>query len=156
MDYFEAFGIDVGKGKYYEEVIYGVALLYNIINNEISTHLGQFDLTSAKFNVLMVIKHQGGKQGVSQVEISKRLVVTASNMTRLIDKLEKERLIERFAQEGDRRVNIIRITEKGSTLLDKAWPGYVERLKKLMSDLKEEDQKALSNLIRLWLAVLTR
>ena len=155
MEYFKNLGFDVGKGKYHEEAVYGVALLYNIINNEISSYLNNFKLTPAKFNVLMTIKHHGSPEGVSQVEISKRLIVTASNMTRLLDKLEKEKLINRSAQEGDRRVNIIQISEKGSSLLDKAWPGYIERLKDLINKLDQNDQKLISSLLIKWLNKLT-
>ena len=148
------FGIDVGKGNYHEEAIYSLALIYNIINNEVSACLKDFDLTPAKFNVLMAVKHQGGVQGISQVEISKRLIVTASNMTRLLDKLEKEKLVDRFAQEGDRRVNIIKITEKGSKLLDAAWPGYVARLKAIINKLNLGDQKAICQLLTTWFGKL--
>ena len=155
MEYFKNLGFDVGKGRYHEEAVYGVALLYNVINNEISSYLKDFKLTPAKFNVLMTIKHQGSPEGISQVEISKRLIVTASNMTRLLDKLEKEKLINRTAQEGDRRVNIIQISEKGSTLLDKAWLGYIERLKNIINKLDQNDQKLISGLLIKWLTKLT-
>ena len=151
MDYFKSFGIEAGKGRHYEEVIYSVILLYNLINNEISSYLSHFNLSPGKFNVLMVIKHQGGEEGISQVDISKKLIVSAPNMTRLLDKLEKEKLIERFTQEGDRRVKLIKITEKGSRLLDDAWPGYTTKLKGLMAEVSQGDQKELSRLLTNWL-----
>ncbi|MBF0384430.1 MAG: MarR family transcriptional regulator [Candidatus Omnitrophica bacterium] len=154
MDYLKGLGIEVGRGNYYEEAIYGTILLYNRINSEIGIYLDQFDLSPAKFNVLMVIKHRGSEEGISQVEISKRLLVTASNMTRLIDKLEDEKLIERFAQEGDRRVNLIRVTQRAAKLLDDIWPGYIEKLKDLMKDMSKEDQIALSGLSLKWLNTL--
>ncbi|MBF0252295.1 MAG: MarR family transcriptional regulator [Candidatus Omnitrophica bacterium] len=56
--------------------------------------------------------------------MSTKLLVTTSNMTRMIDKLEKEKLVTRIALEGDRRVKRILITKKGSDLLDKAWMPY--------------------------------
>ncbi len=151
MHYLENYGITQGKGQYYEEAIYGLGLVYNLISDEISTYLGDFGLTPAKLNVLMIIKHQGGKTGISQVEISKKLIVTPSNMTRVLDKLGKEKLIERLAQDGDRRVNLIRVTDKASKLLDAAWPGYKEKLRNLMSGVKQDDQKALAQLIVKWL-----
>jgi DNA-binding MarR family transcriptional regulator len=151
MEKIKMFGFEVGKGKHYEEIIYAMALLYNVVNNEIASQLKDFKLTPAKFNALMVIKHQGGKEGISQVEISKRLIVTASNMTRLLDKMEKEKLIVRVAQEGDRRVNVIQISEKGYSLLDKAWPGYIEKVKGLAARLNQEEQKDLAGLLLKWL-----
>lgn len=156
MNHLKAYGIEEGEGKYYEEAIYGVGLLYNLINNKISSYLSQYNLSPAKFNVLMIVKHQGGREGISQVEISKRLIVTASNMTRLIDKLEQEKLIYRLAQEGDRRVNIVKVTERASKLLDIAWPGYVENLKRLTSEINGEEQKTLAGLIVKWVNTLIK
>ena len=156
MDHFKKFGINVNHENPNEAIIYCLALIYNRINNEISSYLSQYNLTPAKFNVLAVIKHQGDPSGISQIEISKRLIVTPSNMTRLIDKLEKERLIARKAQQGDRRVNIIQITDKGSKLLDSAWPAYMEHMKKLLSGFNRDDQKMLFNSIKKWLNSLTK
>ena len=156
MEYLKKFGIEAGKGKYHEEAVYGIALLYNLINNEVSAYLNKYDLTPAQFNVLLVIKQQGGREGISQVDISKRLIVTPSNMTRLIDKLEKARLVDRLAHRGDRRVNLIRASEKAVKLLDQAWSGYNEKLEGLVSDLGLDDQRSLSQLINRWLDRLTR
>ena len=156
MDHLKSFGIETEKGKYHEEVIYDVGLLYNIINNEIAAYLSHFHLSPAKFNVLMVIKHQGDKEGISQVDISKKLIVSAPNMTRLLDKLEKEKLIEKLSQQGDRRVKLIKVTEKASKLLDDVWPGYTAKLKSLMDAINQEDQKILAGLLTNWLNTLLR
>lgn len=150
MDNFKAFGIDVGKGKHKEEMVYGVALVWSMIDKAVSVYLNKFNLSIAKFNVLMVIKHAGGSEGISQIEIGNRLIVTASNMTRLLDKLGKEGLITRGAQEGDRRVNIVKATKKASDLLDKIWPGYLKTIESLAEKLDSQDQKSLSGLLIKW------
>lgn len=150
----KTFGVEEGKGKHHEEAIYSLALVYNVITNEITSYLDQYSLTPGKFNILMIIKHQGREEGIPQVEISKRLIVTPSNMTKLIDKLEKDGLVTRSALEGDRRVNIMKITSKGSKLLDEVWPGYAQRLKELISGLNQSQQKDVSELLKVWLAKL--
>ena len=154
MDYLKSFGITSGQGKYHEENIYLLALVYNVLNSDISSYLKTFNLTPAKLNVLVTIRHQSGKEGISQVDISKWLIVTPSNMTRLLDKMEKEGWVERLAQAGDRRVNIIQITSRGSQLLDQVWPGYIKNLEKLSAKLKVNAQKDLSRLLSQWLGSL--
>ncbi len=155
MDFLKAFGIEVGKDKYYEEIVYSTALLYNLIEAKVSTHLAAFNLTTAKFNVLIILQHQAGHDGMSQVDISKHLIVTASNMTRLLDKLEKEGLAQRSALKNDRRVKTIKITSKGSQLLDRAWPGYVDVLKILAQSLSLNEQKILAGLLTKSVSELT-
>ncbi len=150
MDNLESFGINPGKGKHKEEAVYGVGLVYSVLHRAVLEYLKPFNLTPAKFNVLMVIKHQGAKDGISQIDIGKRLIVTASNMTRLLDKLGKEGYIARGAKTGDRRVNIIEITKKGSAVLDKAWPGYLKTIESLAQELDAHDQKAVSELLIKW------
>ena len=151
MGVLEGLGVETGKGKYYEEAIYSLALIYNVITDEMTTYLKNYNLTPGKFNILVTIKHQGGKEGISQVEVSKRLIVTPSNMTKLIDKLEKGGLVTRSALAGDRRVNVMKVTAKGSRLLDEAWEGYTARLKNFMSSVDHHQQKALSVLLVNWL-----
>ena len=155
MGTLESIGVETGKGKYYEEAIYSLALIYNFITDEMTTYLSKYDLTPGKFNILLAVK-QGGDQGMSQVEVSKRLIVTPSNMTKLIDKLEKDRLVTRSPLAGDRRVNILKITAKGIKLLDSAWEGYNDHLKSLIASLDMNQQKAVSGLLVQWLGNLRK
>jgi DNA-binding MarR family transcriptional regulator len=150
MNDLQSFGVEVGTGKYDEEAFYMMVLVYTILFDRMAKFLDPFELTPAKMNVLMVIKHQGGKEGLMQKEIGKRLLVTASNMTRMLDKLEREKLIERVAQAGDKRVNIIRISPRGSKLLDDVWPGYLKTMKAGMGALSKENQRILSGIMSQW------
>ncbi len=150
MQPFKRFGIELGKENYPEAAIYGIACIYLLIDKEISDYLRPFSLTPAKFNALMVVKHQGKNKGLSQVEIGKFLIVTASNITRLIDKLQKDKFIERFSRQGDRRVNLVRISRKGSELLDKVWPGYYDKIKELAVLISKEELIGVSGLLLKW------
>ena len=150
-DQFKQAGVDIGRGKYHEEMIYGLALIYTAIYAEIGAYLKKFNLTPGEMNVLMLVKHQGKERGLSQVNMGKRLMVTAHNMTRLIQRLEKDGLIKRATHQKDGRVNLIKITPKGSRLLDEVWPGYDLKLQGLASKLSPDDQSALAGLIQRWL-----
>ncbi|MBF0531881.1 MAG: MarR family transcriptional regulator [Candidatus Omnitrophica bacterium] len=154
MNNLDAFGVETGKGRYDEEAFYQFVLVYTLLFDRISKYLDRFDLTPAKMNVLMVIKHQGGAEGLSQREIGQRLLVTASNMTRVLDKLEREKLIERAGRLEDRRVKVVRISKKGSQILDSVWPGYVKEMRTLMNKLSSDDQKNLAGIFKKWLVGL--
>ena len=156
MDDLQAFGIEVGKGKHDEEAFYGLVLVYTVLFDRMAKYLNTHGLTPAKMNVLMVIKHQGGGSGLSQREIGKRLMVTASNMTRLLSKLEREKLIERVGQWGDKRIKIVRVSKRGSQILDNAWPGYIKTMKAQMDKLSHADQKFLAKILFQWLRDLKR
>lgn len=150
MQNLNRFGINPEVDDVENDVIYCIAAVFSLMEKKITDYLRVYNLSPSQFNALMIIKHLGKEKGLSQIEIGDRLIVTASNMTRLLDKLTKENLIERTAQENDRRVNLIKITKKGSTLLDNAWPGYNNIVQELTSDLSREDLKNLSILLLKW------
>ena len=143
-------GIEVGKKNIFEGAIYGVAGMYAVLEKAISDYLRAYKLTPAKFNAIMIIKHMGKEQGISQIEIGRRLIVTASNMTHLIDKLEREGYIERLSLKGDRRVNLIKITKTGSELLEQVWPGYSKKIQELAKFLSQNELRMLTRILEKW------
>jgi len=147
MGVLERFGICSGKEKFRETAVYALASAYSHIEKEISDYLRPFNLTPAKFNAMMVIKHIGKAEGLSQIDIGRRLIVTASNMTRLVDNMEREGYIERLTQKGDRRVNLIRISKKGSELLDQIWPGYYKKIASIANQLNRNELIRISELL---------
>lgn len=149
MNFLKRRNVEVKRGGK-EIAIYGLACAYSFIEKIISECLKPFNLTPAKFNALMIIKHKGGDTGLSQIEIGRSLIVTASNMTRLLDRMHKEGLIERLSQKGDRRINLIRISSKGSDILDKAWPGYYKKVGEIAGFLSSNDLKQFRRLILGW------
>lgn len=133
------------------KLVYSVGLLWGKINSTLDEVLSEFNLNVSKFNILMIIKHVGGYDGIQQNEISKRLLVTASNITKLLDKLEKEAMITRNSKKDDKRVKLIRITDFASRLLDEAWIKYSEKIEFLTSNFNEEDAKKQKEKIVEWL-----
>lgn len=130
-----------------EAALYNVVRTFTLLNRLFQRHYARFDLTPAKLNVLMLVKHVGGEEGLPQREIAKRLIISGSDVTGLIDRLEKEGLLARRGVAADRRVKLIRITPKGSALLDRLWPSHVERAEAVMSPLSRKEQEQLIALL---------
>lgn len=57
-------------------------------------------------------------------ELARSALLSRSGLTRLVDKLEREKLIERKACPQDGRVHHAVLTDKGVELLRKMWPVY--------------------------------
>lgn len=57
-------------------------------------------------------------------ELARSALLSRSGLTRLVDKLEKQKLIERVACPSDGRVQHAQLTEKGIECLRKIWPVY--------------------------------
>jgi DNA-binding MarR family transcriptional regulator len=73
------------------------------------------DLSSTQYNVLRILR--GAPKGLPCGEIGNRMVTRDSDITRLLDRLEKRSLISRSRESEDRRTVRTRITPEGLELL---------------------------------------
>lgn len=144
------FGIDPAKYRPHEIPVYGAALVYRLMETHVSKYLGKFGLSPIKFNVLAVIEFQSEPEGISQVEISKKAIVTPSNIARLLERMEKEGLVLRASHPRDRRINLVKNTPKARELLDLVWPDYQKLIKKLSDQITAGEQEQLSRILAKW------
>lgn len=105
--------------------------------------LQPFGLTDVQFNLMMLLRHQSGEEGLNQAHISKMMLVNRANITSLIDRMEKAGLVVRASASTDRRYNIIKLTSRGEKLLDRIEPLYTQEVKKIMNPLKDVQQKSI-------------
>ena len=61
------------------------------------------------------------------------VVLSRSNLTRLVDRLEKARLVRRVASEDDRRGAYAEITTEGRKLRRRMWPVYQAAIEALFA-----------------------
>lgn len=104
-------------------------------------------LTDAWFNVLMLVRWQSEDGRISQSELGRMLLVNRSNVTGLVDRMERTGLVRRAAEPGDRRVNLIELTEKGKNLLEKAYALYISRIGQVLEGLDENELRGLVRLL---------
>ena len=112
-----------------KEIVDAIRRLYRAVYLDSSKMSRQFGLTGAQSGVLRNLFAHGA---LSSADLSRKLYVTPSNITGVIDRLEKKGLVERIRKVGDRRVALITLTEKGNEL-SKSLPDPIE--KKLISEL---------------------
>ena len=106
----------------------------------------RWNLSPSQFNVLNLLSDQ--PDGLSQVELGRMLIMHRSNVTGLIDRLEKRGLVQRRDAAGDRRAYCVGLTAAGRTLVQNILPHYyrmaegvwggfpVKRAEQLTADLE--------------------
>lgn len=65
-----------------------------------------------------------GKGRLRHGDLNAELLLPKHNLSRLIDRMEKQALVSREACEDDRRGAFVCITQKGRKLRKKMWPAY--------------------------------
>jgi len=133
--------------KFNDSIVYNIGRLYVLLNQYLTKAYAPFGLNPAKFNLLMSVKHIGKNEGISQIELGGSLCVSAANITKLIDGLEKKGYLVRLPSPTDRRVNIIKITKGGSRLLDRIWVSHSEALNALLGDFSEEERQLFNKFL---------
>ncbi len=112
---------------------------------------GRFDrvcaahgITRGQYNVLRILR--GHPEGYPRGEITARLVERAPDVTRLIDRLEREGLVERTRGESDRRHSITCITRPGLDLLERIQPAMAAAMRAIGRRLTAREARALGRL----------
>ncbi|WP_035727396.1 MarR family winged helix-turn-helix transcriptional regulator [Eisenibacter elegans] len=75
-----------------------------------------YDLTPQQYNILRILRGQH-PQPVSVSDIRERMIDKMSDVSRLVDRLMRKRLVGRKECEADRRMVDVSITEEGLQLL---------------------------------------
>lgn len=102
----------------YQKAVLNIFFTSNWLSSDSAKILKPFDISSQQYNVLRILRGQGGN-AISVNNIMSRMIDKMSNTSRLVEKLRKKELVERVVCEHDRRQVDIRITEKGLKLLEK-------------------------------------
>jgi len=107
----------------------------------------RWDLSPSQFNVLNLLHLNPG--GLSQTDLSRQLIMHRSNLTGLVDRLEKRGLVARREVAADRRAYSVVLTAAGARLLRDILPRYyqeaarvwdrlsVRRAAELIADLQQ-------------------
>ena len=124
-------------------VAYSVARTYNLLARQLAQLYARHGLTPASFNLLMLLKHGSDPDEMTQRMIGERLVVSASDMSGLIDRLERRGLVRRQPAGKDRRKKLLRITSQGAKRLETVWPHHVDAISRMCHVLNEEESEQL-------------
>jgi len=103
------------------------------------------DITPSQFAVLEALYHLGS---LTQGEVSTKVLKSGSNMTTVIDNLERDGLVQRERDSKDRRVINVHLTEAGSGKVDAVLPKHVGALVEEFSVLSASEQLTLGELCK--------
>lgn len=109
-------------------------------------HFSRFGLSRGKFTVLMQLLTRGD-QGLKPSDVAEHAGVTRATITRLLDGLVREKLVDRKSHPQDRRMLLIHLTPKGRKLLDQMLPEHFCRTTALMDALSASEKQVFIKLL---------
>lgn len=121
-------------------------LRFNLLSNKkLQDDLDRLDLTAPQFYVLATIGYAGG---MPFSDIGEKMMVTVSNLTGIVDRLEEKGLVTRVRDSRDRRVVRVMLTDKGGKLYKSTIPLFEKSISEVFSPLGKPQQKELASLLR--------
>jgi DNA-binding MarR family transcriptional regulator len=114
-------------------------------HKKLEDDLEKLGLTPPQFYVLATIGYAGG---LPFGEIGAKMMVTVSNLTGIVDRLEEKKLVLRKRDEQDRRVVHVVLTEKGAKLYKSTIPLFEKSVEQIFVGLGKSEQKELSAILR--------
>lgn len=114
-------------------------------HKKLEEELEKLGLTSPQFYVLATIGYTGG---LPFGEIGAKMMVTVSNLTGIVDRLEEKKLVARKRDANDRRVVHVMLTDKGAKVYKNTIPVFEKSISQIFAPLDKSQQKELSSLLR--------
>ena len=104
-----------------------------------------FGITSSQFNILRILRGQGGKS-LTGAEIKERMLERNSDISRLLDRMVRKNYITRIQCPTDKRASNVSITGTGLSIL-KEIDQAIDQHEKAFLKLNQTEARQLSLLL---------
>jgi len=129
--------------------------LYSVINGMASTAVArrlQKKLRDAGIEITIeqwtILYHLWKEDCLSQQELCNRTYRDKPSITRLIDNLEKQKLLKRASHKNDRRINLVCLTDAGRALQDVTLELANETMDEALQHVKREEIEIVKRVLQ--------
>ncbi|TCP54749.1 DNA-binding MarR family transcriptional regulator [Tumebacillus sp. BK434] len=130
--------------KIHADLVHEIELVLRQISKEVRRRgrelLSDFNITPPQFDALVYL-HEFGDLTIG--ELSSKLHLAYSTTTDLVDRMERNQLVERVRDKSDRRVVRLHMMEKGTDLIERVLAKRREHLGNALQFVKAEDLQPL-------------
>jgi DNA-binding MarR family transcriptional regulator len=128
-----------------QDAVVNILRTANYLDHFYSPVFHRHGITSQQFNVLRILRG-AGLGGLPTLDIAEKMIEQAPGITRLLDRLEKKKLVRRERPADNRRQVLCYITKPGLDLLQELDTLVRDRDKQALRGL---DKSEIEELIRL-------
>lgn len=106
---------------------------------------GNFSITPVQFGLLTVLE---GKSPLDQVTLAAEVGIDRTNVADVVKRLESRGLVERRANQSDRRTRLVSITEDGRVFRGRVQKCMEIAQERFLAPLNDEDRRSFMCLLR--------
>jgi DNA-binding MarR family transcriptional regulator len=122
--------------------------LVTLVGAEIDTVFAQHGLTVADFDVLSALRRAGAPYVLRPTDLSRQLMLSPAGMTGRLDRLDGAGLVERSPDPDDRRSWLIRLSDRGRSVVDAAVTDHVANETRILAALTAAQRRSLDDVVR--------
>ncbi len=126
----------------------------HLADARLSDGIAVHDLQPGWFDLLAALRRSGPPYELNPTELMRTTLLSSGGMTKRVDRLADEGLVERRPDPDDRRGTLIRLTRRGRALVDRALVTHIENENELLAGLGKAERRRLDALLRKLLAGL--
>lgn len=119
----------------------------NFVRQRLVEFLERFELTEGRYLTLEVLS-RAGTRGLSQSDVADYLVQSESNVSSLVDRLQRDGLVDRSWSVTDRRKRVLLLTEAGQQLIDRVSVARSRWEESLLSKVSPQERSSLLESLR--------
>lgn len=127
-----------------QDVYHALTKLFVLLDDADRQFFGEYGLSTRQFWALFYLDEQ---RGISMVDLSRSLLTDKSNITAIVDRLERIGLAKRSPDPRDRRVIHITLTTLGRRQRDQVIAQHETRISDLFSDIATGQLQLLLDLL---------
>lgn len=118
---------------------------YDAVRRRVEADIASHGLSSGEFAILEALYHKGP---LLLGEVQRKILVSSGGVTYLVDRLEKQGLVERRDCPEDRRARYAALTEAGTALMEGIFPSHAQAIEAAVAGLTSPEQATAAGLLK--------
>jgi DNA-binding MarR family transcriptional regulator len=115
--------------------------------NQIDSELAQAEQIPLNWYDVLIELYEAPERRLRMADLAAKVVLSRSGLTRLVDRLEKEKYLYRELDPEDRRGFYAVLTDEGANVMRKAWATYAQGIQEHFAMyLSDEDAVRLTQI----------
>lgn len=128
-----------------QEAALSILRTSDLVENRLNRLLRQHQLTNAQYNVLRILRGEGGP--LPCLEIAERMIQVAPAITRVVDQLVSNGLLKKSQSQQDKRVFLVQLTASAKRVLNQIDEPISKLHDELLAGVTPADQKILIRIL---------
>ncbi|MCR9197706.1 MAG: MarR family transcriptional regulator [Planctomycetaceae bacterium] len=128
-----------------QEATLAIMRTSDLLENRLARLLREHGLTLSQYNVLRILRGEGGP--LPCLEVADRMIQVAPAITRVVDQLLKLDLIVKSQSAADKRVYMVDLKPAAKRLLGKLDEPILDMHRALLRGVSKADQKSLIRIL---------